>query len=72
MPRKKKKKYTLEVYLEPVAECEMCGHLHLQKDRKRIVLDDDSEFLAEYVCPKCSKQGYTIIGDKEFKKRKYE
>lgn len=67
--RKKKTKYNYYYIYEPICECLKCGHEHLRKQRKKIVSKDEPEFLSILVCPKCGKEGYVLIGDREFKRR---
>lgn len=69
MPRKKSNKYDYYIHLEPIYECMQCGVVHLRKERKKHVPEDTSKYLCIYLCPKCGGESYTVLGDKETRRR---
>ena len=69
MSRKRKNKYEYTYHYEPVCECMQCGEIHLRKKRKKRVPEDTSKYLCIYLCPKCKCESYTLVGDKETRRR---
>lgn len=58
------------IELEPICECSKCGLRHLHKDRRKSPGTKEDGYLFIYLCPKCSNSTYSVIGDKETKKRR--
>ena len=69
MKDKTKPAYEYEYYDEPVCECMKCFDIHLRRDRKKIIPENNTTLLSIRVCPKCGAENYTYVGDKQFKRR---